>query len=182
MKLIKDTPGWIPDIIDWDKIPIETYKFIFDRSEKRFDDILLDSEVVTERSIKLLSAVVLSISYFIALKNYNICHPIIFLVSILYFINIILLLILIFPRNLVSKGASPKELFHRGIETSKNSENYSENEKKIIPYYYEILRLQKSIDINRKSNKRRYKLFVTSIILSAITLIVDIAIYVLYHP
>jgi hypothetical protein len=69
MKPLKNTTDWVPGIIDWGKIPIETYKFIFDRSEKRFDDILLDSEVVTERSIKLLSAVVLSISYFIALKN-----------------------------------------------------------------------------------------------------------------
>src|ERR1700749_2054216 len=116
---------WFEDIENWDKVPFETYKFMVTRAEKRFNDILLDSEVMTDRSIKLLSAVVLSISYFAFIKTGTLSTCTLFLfilIILLYIIDIGVLIKLQIPRNMVSKGASPKEMFLPRIEKARDGQ------------------------------------------------------------
>lgn len=61
-----------PKINNWDKISHEAYKFMFDQAKARFEEIISESEVITERSIKLLTILV---GFFLALIGLSVKTP-----------------------------------------------------------------------------------------------------------
>lgn len=174
---------WKNIVQEWQDISLENYKFIFERCEKRFDEILSESESIANKSIKLLSAVVLSIGFFTTVKFDNLCLCLITFLFILYSVDIFLLVKLLFPKNIICKGSPPKEIFHRGIEVAPDNSPLTKEEKLVVVYYSELLRIQQGIDKNTIQNHNRHLLYMASILLSAIILIADVFTYIISnHP
>ena len=82
---------------------------------------------------------------------------------------------------MVRKGASPREMFSPRIEKSNDGQEYNERERTLIPYLYELIRIQRAIDINRKMFEERLNLFKVSVYLSTAVLIVDVLYYSISH-
>ncbi len=169
---------WTPEIKDWDKVPLETYKFLFDRAEKRFEETLSESESITSKSIKLLTGIVLAIPFFIALTftKISLCFSLFFVL--LYILDVVVLIILVFPKNIARRGSEPKDIYCEYIE----NKGYNEEDKKAIVYYHELKRIQQGIELNNNANGERIELYKIVLILSLIIFSIGVMVGIIFHP
>lgn len=173
---------WIPEIKDWEKVTLKTYDFLYKRAKEKFDEVLEDSEVLTSRTIKLLSAIVISLTYFVTLKYQDICLCLLFFIVILYMVDFIVLIKLLFPKQLMSRGTAPEDILIDGLITDKNGIEYSPLLKSKVAYYYVMTLLQRGINMNKESNRKRQELYKIAIVISTLILIMNIINYMLNHP
>jgi hypothetical protein len=171
---------WEPKIKDWEKIGIDAYKFIYQQSEKRFEEIMTESEAITDRALKLFILMVGLLSLFIgfSLKAGNTNW--IILLSVFYVLDTILLVWLMRVKNLFLRGSAPIEIFIDNLDR----EDYTESDQASILYYNEICRYQDKIDKNKEKNTDRQMVYLLTICLSALLAIttVSIVIFKVYHP
>lgn len=102
---------WKPDFEKWYNVNKDAYKFIFEQAEKKLNDILLESESITDKSIKMVTAVVAMFTFFVGFliqKHVPLGYNSVFIG--LFIINVSAIIYLIFPKEVKGRGLAPKIL------------------------------------------------------------------------
>lgn len=146
----------------WHDIPEACYKLMYGLAKERFEEYASESEVMTTRSIKMLTSIVVVISIVIgdSIKNLHVCY-----------ISIILTALLILSAiefYLLFKLISPKLIKYRGLSPEMSVPEYISDEEnktcKIQLTYYSVLKtLQSNIDSMTVSNTNRIEKYKISL-------------------
>lgn len=172
---------WEPKINDWEKINLEAYKFMFDQSKARFEEIISESEVITERSIKLLTILV---GFLSALTGLSLKTPpqseYIWLIGLTSLLDFGLLIWLMRGKQLVLRGSPPKEIFKDNLDR----QAYTQEDQVALLYYNELCRYQERIEKNKIANATRQAAYFIAVGLSVALYISTAAIIIskVYHP
>lgn len=158
---------WKPDFVKWHQVEKESYKLIFEQAEKKMDDVLSESESITDKSIKMIAAVAAMFTFFIGFlvkKNIPIGYNSIFII--VFIIDVIGILFLIFPKKIRGRGIAPKVLLPKQLDM----EDDKEFQEQMI-YYSGIVILQDNIDFMIGKNTGRANLYLACLILALILLV-----------
>lgn len=158
---------WKPDFEKWYHVNKDAYKFIFTQAEKKLEDVLSESESITNKSIKLITATVSMFAFFIGFilqKNILIGYNVI---MVIFFIsNVVCIIFLIFPKEVKGRGFVPSELLPKRLDHPDDKEYQEE-----MLYYCAIVKLEEDIKTMRQKNKARSKIYLINLILSLILLV-----------
>jgi hypothetical protein len=172
---------WEPKINDWDKIGPEAYKFILEQSKLRFEEIISESETITERSIKLLTVLVGFLSGLIGLSLKTPPESnLIWTLGICYFVDIGSLVWLMKGKEIVLRGSPPKEIFIDNLDRN----DYSKDDQLSLLYYNEVCRYQQRIEMNESANGVRQAVYFVALGLSVVLYVATAAIIIskVYRP
>ncbi len=174
---------WNDIVKDWEELPLESYKFLFSQAKDRFDEVLSESVSITEKSITLTKVAVAAMSGFV---GYNFkANPgleWIVVLSFVFLIDLICLVVLMFPKGVVFKGSPPQEIFCDYLDNP----SYTENEKTTIVYYHELRRYQERIDIMTKKNSQRQLFYGVALVVTILSTVLTAGVIVStifsHHP
>lgn len=164
---MSDDKKWYPDFKKWYKIDIAAYKFVFEQAEKKMDDVLSESESITNKSIRMVTAVATMFTFFIGVliqKNIAIGYNVIFII--VFIVNVTGILFLIFPKEVRGRGVSPRILLPKNIDAEED-EIYQEQ----MIYYSGIVILQDNINFMVEKNTNRAKWYLVWLIVALILLV-----------
>lgn len=169
---------WLPKIENLNIFSEESYKLICKEAKEKFEETISHSEDITSKSIKLISALVLTAPFIIGLNLKNICC-LYFIISLAlaYIIDFYILVKLLFPKSIITRGFDPKDIFDIPLQDGK----YEDNDKILALYYGIIVKLQDGITYNRNQNSKRVILYKNALIISALIFIVGVSIGVFSH-
>lgn len=139
----------------WSEINVEAYKIIYTEGKERLKDAINDSENITNKAIKLLSALLSLFGIavgFIIQQKINVGFNIIFLVPML--LSILILIWILFPKQAKEYGIQPNILIPKNFDSKEDKEYQSE-----LLYYSAIRIIQERIDFMIKQNEYRTKCF-----------------------
>ena len=74
---------WKPDFKKWYDVDKNAYKLVFEQAEKKMEDVLSESESITNKSIKMVAAVATMFAFFVGFlvqKNISIGYNSIFII------------------------------------------------------------------------------------------------------
>lgn len=77
---------WESDVVDWEKISVDSYKFVIEQAKEQLNEIIEESQTITKRGMSILS---------------------------IY--SFTLLFQLIYPKDVFYKGSPPKEIFYNDV-------------------------------------------------------------------
>jgi len=158
---------WKPDFDKWYNVNKEAYKFVFGQAEKKLEDVLSESESITNKSIKIVAAVVAMFAFFVGFliqKNIPIGYNAIFII--LFIVNVAGVIFLIFPKEVKGRGFVPSELLPKKIDNSDDKDFQEE-----MLYYCAIVKLEEDIQLMRQKNSVRAKVYLACLILSLMLLV-----------
>lgn len=150
---------WESDVADWEKVSIDTYKYVIDQAKERLNEMLEESQAITKRGMSILLSYIAALSgllgYAFSEKSkithgsggiicFSIC------IAILSIYSFTLLFQLIYPQEVFYKGSHPKDLFYNEVFKDVSAE---EGFKNVL--YGEIERIQDKILRMSISNARR---------------------------
>lgn len=164
---------WKPDFHKWYNVNKNAYKFIFEQAIRKLDDVLSESESITDKSIKMATAVSSMFAFFIGFlvqSKTPIGYNSIFII--LFIINIAGIVFLIFPKEVKGRGFQPSELLPKNLDDPEDKDFQEE-----ILYYCSIVNLENDISLMRKKNSDRAKIYLVCLIL-ALMLFVSGAVFV----
>lgn len=149
---------------DWNKISINTYKEIYEEARKRHDDLMNESQFVTDRSIKLTLLLFGLAAWASSLFAKNHDSYLLIIISGLYFLCLFwMLLKLLFPKPVTLRGTSPYIIFGNESLIDKND---SDEEREKTFFYYQIDRYAKRIEKMKIINEERAKKYKLALIAS----------------
>ena len=158
---------WYPDFKKWYDVNKESYKIVFEQAEKRMEDVLSESESITNKSIKMIAAVAAMFAFFVGFlvqKNIPIGYNSIFIV--VFVANVTGILFLIFPKEVRSRGVSPQKLLPKNLD-AEDDKNYQEQ----MIYYSGIVILQDNIDFMIEKNTNRARWYLIWLIVGLVLLV-----------
>lgn len=170
-----------PDIVkEWDKLPVAAYQFIFSQTKERYDEVISESESITEKAFKLISisgafaAGVVSLAF---KTNPQFNYTVILVVF--YLANFTCLIKLLFPKQVIPKGSPPNEILIDYLDDA----SYTEEDKTRASFYQELIRYQERIDDMEIRITKRHKYYMASLILTIINTAatVGMVISTIYH-
>lgn len=164
---------WYPDFKKWYNVDTASYKLVFEQAEKKMEDVLSESESITNKSIKMVATVAAMFAFFVGFlikKNIPIGYNSIFIA--VFIVNVTGILFLVFPKEVRGRGLSPKKLLPTNLDNEEDK-NYQEQ----MIYYSGIVILQDNIDfmINKNTNRANWYL---AWIIVALVLLVSGATYI----
>jgi hypothetical protein len=165
---------WKPDFDKWYKVDKGAYEFIFSQAEKKLEDVLSESQSITDKSIKMVTAVVAMFAFligFLIQKKVPIGYNIIFVVFLIA--DVTGIIFLIFPKHVKGRGFVPNEL----IPTKLDSDEDKEVQEQML-YYHAIVNLQADIQLMRKKNSDRATLYLICLIVALILFAVGVIIVI----
>lgn len=158
---------WKPDFEKWYDVNKECYKFLFNQAEKKHEDVLSESESITNKSIKLITILVTMFAFFVGfliqkniLFGYNSVFVLIFIV------NVVTAIFLVFPKEVRGRGFVPSELLPERLD-SPEDKDYQEQ----MLYYSAVVKLEDNIQTMRKNNAFRAKIYLACLLLALILLV-----------
>lgn len=173
---------WKPDVEEWEKVPLEAYQFVFEQTKERFNELVTESEVITNRAMSILLIYIAAISAtlgYLLSKDATVSTTVktLLIISIGLIAPVIwLALKLVAPRETYYKGNTPKQLFR-----NEAFQGYSEKEGTLGLYYNELIIYQKRIAFLEKQNKERIEsynyvrlLSLAILCLSILTLVISL--------
>jgi hypothetical protein len=150
---------WQSDIVDWEKISVDSYKFVLKQANEQLNEALEEPHSITKggRAILLSHITALSgiLGYLFSDKsriNHERGWTIIF-ISVMASLSIYtfdLLFRLLYPRVLFYKGSPPKEIFFKEV-----FEGLSEEEGLKSLLFDEVVRMQNKIERMEDENTKR---------------------------
>lgn len=163
---------WKPDFErNWSKINLDTYGFIIKQAEKNFDELISESESITNKSIKILTFNSILFSFFFSYSkqfNHYTSYRIELVMPLILFLGVVFIVMkLMFPKRIRFKGFSPKDL----LSDASNLDSEDESFHLQILYYITIVKLEDNILVMKAINTCRAKLYKISIIMSVVQLI-----------
>jgi hypothetical protein len=172
--------SWTDITCDWEKLPIETYKFLFEQAKERYSDVMSESESITEKAFKLISISGAVAAGFIGFKFQQ--NPNLWLtigLAIFHLVNFACLIKLLFPKEIILRGSPPNETLINYFD----DKNLEENEKSKLVYYQELIRYQERIDIMTLNITKRQRYYQLSLILTLFNTATSIGIVIsaIYH-
>ncbi len=158
---------WKPDFKKWYDVDKNAYKLVFEQAEKKMEDVLSESESITNKSIKMVAAVATMFAFFVGFlvqKNISIGYNSIFII--VFIANVTGILFLIFPKEVKGRGVSPKKLLPNNLD-AEDDKNYQEQ----MIYYSGVDILQDNIDFMIEKNTSRAKWYLAWLIVALILLV-----------
>jgi hypothetical protein len=158
---------WKPDFEKWYNVNKDAYKFIFSQAEKKLEDVLSESESITNKSIKMITAVVAMFAFFIGFlvqKSIPIGYNSVFII--LFIVNVAGILFLIFPKEVKGRGFVPSELLPEKLDKADDKDFQEE-----MLYYCAVVKLEDDIQSMRLKNSSRAKIYLTCLILALLLLL-----------
>ncbi len=158
---------WEPNI-KWYKITPEAYRLIYDEAKERYEDIMSESESITNKSIRMLIALAAFIGFtldFAIKQNFKEIVPIYFLLAIIL-VDVWLLYKLIAPKHVKGRGVPPDLSINKVIDYDENKDNQVQ-----LTYYTLIVTLQRNIYYMIDRNNERAKYYKKALMLFLITFI-----------
>jgi len=172
---------WESDVVDWEKISVDAYRFVIDQAKERLNEVVEESHAITKRGMSILLSHIGALSgilgYLFSDKS-KIRHEnglIVLLtcgIALLSIYAFSLLLRLIHPKDLFYKGSPPKEIFFKEV-----FEGLSEQEGLKSVLLNEVVRTQDKIERMEEANNKRIKLYSTTLRISL--LFIAIAIFMI---
>ena len=153
---------WLPDFNKWYQIDKDAYKLIFQQAEKKLEDVLSESESLTDKSIKMVMAVVAMFAFFLGFiiqQHIPLGYNSIFIV--LFLLNVFGIIFLIFPKEVKRRGFSPQVFIPNNLD---NEEDKGFQEE--ILYYNGIVLLQENIEFMRDKNNYRARIYLYCLIMA----------------
>lgn len=142
----------------WSEVQEESYELIFSEAKERFEELHSDSESMTNKSIKMLSTIILVTGVTGGILRSNAPSCWVWIITVLYLGLIIydfyLLLKLISPKQIIPKGAPPEKSIPDDL-SNPDDQGYQIK----LFYYHNILMLQRSIDKMEILNSGRSVLY-----------------------
>jgi hypothetical protein len=154
--------SWKPDFEKWYNVNIDAYKFVFEQAEKKLEDVLSESESITDKSIKMVAAVVAMFAFFVGFliqKKIPIGYNAIFII--LFILNVTGIIFLIFPKEVKGRGFVPSELLPEKFDNHEDLKVQVE-----LLHYCGVVKLEEDIQLMRRKNASRSKLYLVCIILA----------------
>lgn len=158
---------WYPDFHKWYNVETGAYKIVFEQAEKKMEDVLSESESITNKAIKMITAVAAMFAFFVGFliqKNIPIGYNVIFII--VFIVNVTGILFLIFPKEVRGRGVSPKKLLPEKLD---NEDDKGFQEQMI--YYSGIVILQDNIDCMIGKNTTRAKWYLVWLIVTLVLLV-----------
>ncbi|HYG17207.1 MAG TPA: hypothetical protein VEC12_15730 [Bacteroidia bacterium] len=148
---------WKPDNINkWYNIKKEPYELIFKEGKERFEDLMSESESITNKSIKMLTAIVAvngALGAFIVDKNLPLTFWL-FILTGAFAIEVLILYKLIAPKKIIFRGAPPDKSIPIEFDSKDDKDKQIE-----LFYYHNIVMLKHSIDEMEINNTTRQQLY-----------------------
>jgi hypothetical protein len=170
---------WKPPVKHWHKVPIDTYKFIYDEAKVRLEEQLSESESITNKSIKMLTAAGALFGFFIGfLLKDTINWYYLTGYGLFYLIELFLLYKLIAPKDVRWRGLSPEKSFQENLDSSEDAGYQTQ-----ITYYTAIGIIQSNISFMAAKNKGRLDDYKNAMILLLALIIATVAfvVWVIAH-
>ncbi|HVA99483.1 MAG TPA: hypothetical protein VNG53_11365 [Bacteroidia bacterium] len=158
---------WKPDFDKWYNVNKDAYKFLFEQADEKLEDVLSESESITNKSIKMVTAVIAMFAFFVGFliqKHIPIGYNSIFII--LFIVNVSGIIYLIFPKEVKGRGFVPSELLPKKLN-SPEDKDYQEE----LLYYCAVVKLEEDIQLMRQKNSVRTKIYLTCIILALVLLV-----------
>jgi len=155
MKLTSRPEGaWVPPIESYYKVEADAYKIIFDRAQERFEDVMTESESITEKSLKMLTWLGALAGFLVGVEvKKEIGTPSIILSLVFFAIEAILLLLLIIPKQIKNRGLPPSVGMPAKLDTEEK-----EHQVQLV-YFLHIVKLQDNVSFMIARNSRRVRLY-----------------------
>jgi len=162
------TIEWKPNFDKWYKVNKESYKLIYELAKERFEEVSSESESITDKAIKMLTAVVSVFGFFIGFifKQHS-SHWFIFVLIPLVATDIYYLYHLLTPKESRLRGLPPSESIPRNLDSEEDQEVQTE-----MVYYQAIVHYQNNISIMKKKNESRIVNYKIAIKLFLVILII----------
>lgn len=173
---------WESDVADWEKIAVDSYRFVIDQAKEHLDEVIDESQTITKRGMAILLAHISALSgllgYLFSDKSklrHEDSFTIVFAccIAVLSIYTFGLLLRLIYPKDVFFKGSPPREIFFK-----ETFDGLSEQEGLKSVLFDEVVRLQDKIERMGKSNKKRFLQYKTALKISLFFIAVVIFIIV----
>jgi hypothetical protein len=169
---------WKSDVVDWEKIAVDAYRFILDQAKERLNEVIEESHAITKRGMTILLSHIAALSgilgYLFSDKS-KIHHENVFTIifacciALLSIYAFSLLFRLIYPKDIFYKGSPPKEIFSKEA-----FDGLSEMEGLKSVLFDEVVRMQDKIERMEKSNTQRIALYSTALRISLLFIAVAI--------
>jgi hypothetical protein len=150
---------WQSDIVDWEKISVDAYKFVLTQANERLSEVIEESQAITKRGMTILLSHITALSgilgYLFSDKS-RIGHErgwaIIFIciIAALSIYAFSMLFRLIYPKVFFNRGSPPKEIFFKEVFDGLTEE---EGLKSVL--FDEVIRIQDRIERMEKENAVR---------------------------
>ena len=168
------TIDWKPNFEKWYKINKESYQLIYALAKERFEEVSSESESITDKAIKMLTAVVSLFGFFIGFvfKQHS-NHWFIYILTPLVAADIYYLYHLLTPKESRLRGLPPSESIPRDLDNDEDKEFQTE-----LVYYQAIVHYQNNISIMAKKNEGRiinYKIAIKLFLLILIIISIFVA-------
>ncbi|MES2427036.1 MAG: hypothetical protein V4560_08675 [Bacteroidota bacterium] len=179
-----DNPISKQKIDKWYNVNVDTYKVVYDLALSRFEDVLSESESVTEKSIKMITAIIVFVGFFATiLVNDHLSQllshiPLIAWSGGFIFIVLCLLVFLLFPKRIRNRGLSPSTSIINGLDNEEDRANQLQ-----LTYYNTISQIQSNIDFMVSANRSRHVFYTIALIASIFILayIPSITVYIILY-
>jgi|RhiMetdeSRZDD1v2_1073273.scaffolds.fasta_scaffold13958_5 hypothetical protein len=114
---------WKSNVTEWDKVSVESYRFIIEQAKERLNEVIEESHTITKKGMTLLLTyltVLSSLFGYIFSEKFKIPYSIItvliaLILAVFALYVFTLLLALIIPKNLYYKGSPPREIFFKEV-------------------------------------------------------------------
>jgi hypothetical protein len=172
---------WKDIVKDWETIPIGAYEFLFSQAKDRYDEVMSESESITNKSINLLTIAIGAITGFVGYNfTSNPSEAFIVLLTLLFIPNFIALGILLFPKNISQRGSPPNEVFIDYLDNN----GLIDDEKTKLVYYHELIRYQTRLEFMNKKNSSRHYAYGIALVLTLLVSVCTgvVILSTIYHP
>lgn len=162
---------WKPQIKKHESVTPQAYKIIYEQGLQRFEECASESESITDKTIKLFTAMIALGSFFAGVSfthNVYFDNWVLLVLAICYVANLGILFLLMSPRSIYHRGLEPKIFFPTELDEE------PPNEQESIVYYQGICILQDKIESFYTLLSKRIFWYKVSIVGSFILLVVSI--------
>lgn len=168
---------WTEKISKWENVSVDEYKLIFDLAKERFEDVLSETESITDKSIKIFTAAIVFCGFLVGIitQNKKFHLPILWIDITIGLITstIFFVVIVIWPRGTRRRGLPPI------VSTTPNFDNDEDKGYLLQKLYYNCIGVfQDNIDLTISRNKERiiyYNFVQVSFVLLLIVMAVDLS-------
>ena len=170
---------WKPDFKKWYNVKLSAYQFILKQAEDKHNDVLSESESITNKSITISTSLVALFSFFVGsvLKSGHKVSVFEIIFSLVCLIIITLSISLLFPKNIKGRGFSPKDLLPDELDSENETDYPNAQDQKL--YYFAIVKLQDKTDTVKAKNEERSIKYL-SVLVSAMILFFVGSTYLLF--
>lgn len=161
--------NWDGIIQDWEKLPVEAYSFIFSQVKDRYEEVISESESITNKTFTIAGIVVAGFAAYTAVKTSTPPNPILDkLVVIFFVVDVISIGLLLFPKNIIQRGSEPSQILLDAFDSIE-----IEQEKTRFAYFNEIRKYHYRIQKMKELTTNRKYLYSIMLMLSLVTFLLS---------